>query len=48
MKAFDLFEAKKHFFFERKKIKMVIFQLRQFTIFIVKISLIGPWVSRID
>jgi hypothetical protein len=47
-------QAKKKFFFEKKKIpkwpffKMAIFQNRQFSKYFVKISWIGPWIIRID
>ena len=45
-------EAKKYFIRKKKSKwppkKRVIFQLRQFSIFLVKISWIGHWVSRID
>ena len=54
MKDFGLLNKMKQiFFFKKKKSKWPpkkkdIFQLRQFSIFFVKILWIGPWVSRIN
>ena len=50
---FSLRWSKKKLFFLKKRnqnghSKNLIFQLRQFLIFFMKISWIGPWVSRID
>ena len=52
--GFFIRKKQKTIFFLKKKIpkwqtqKKVIFQNRQFSIFLVKISWIGPWVSRIE
>ena len=52
-KVFFIRRKTKQFFFEKKNPKWptqkkVIFQNRQFSIFFLKISWIGPWVSGIE